>query len=135
MKECFNLYHFPALLGVKVRADSEETNLVNCEAYSDAGFGSEYSHFALPFVDGVHDLIASELVAALQDQPLGKHSVNRYQLNSARSEEVKTASKPVAPKVVEKKTDDPKVVEEKAAPRKKMRFSRGSGKTGWPKLY
>ncbi len=81
VKDCFNLYHFPALLGVKVRADSEETNLINCEAHRDAGFGSEYSHFALPFVDGVHDLIAGELVAALQDRPLGETAMNRFRLS------------------------------------------------------
>jgi len=66
VQECFNLYHFPALLGAPVRADSPETKLTNFEAYTDAGLGLEYSHFAMPFVEEVHELIASRLVAAIK---------------------------------------------------------------------
>jgi len=65
VQECFNLYHFPALLGAPVRADSPETKLTNFEAYTDAGLGLEYSHFAMPFVEEVHELIASRLIAAI----------------------------------------------------------------------
>lgn len=66
VQECFNLYHFPALLGAPVKADSPETKLTNFEAYTDAGLGLEYSHFAMPFVEEVHELIASRLVAAIK---------------------------------------------------------------------
>lgn len=69
VQECFNLYHFPAILGAPVKADSPETKLTNFEAYTDAGLGLEYSHFAMPFVDEVHELIASRLVAAIQTKP------------------------------------------------------------------
>lgn len=65
VQECFNLYHFPALLGAPVRADSPQTKLTNFEAYTDAGLGLEYSHFAMPFVEEVHELIASRLIAAI----------------------------------------------------------------------
>lgn len=65
VQECFNLYHFPAILGAPVRADSPQTKLTNFEAYTDAGLGLEYSHFAMPFVEEVHELIASRLIAAI----------------------------------------------------------------------
>jgi hypothetical protein len=65
VQECFNLYHFPAILGAPVKADSPQTKLTNFEAYTDAGLGLEYSHFAMPFVEEVHELIASRLVAAI----------------------------------------------------------------------
>ncbi len=81
VEECFNLYHFPALLGHAVKAESEETKLTNCEAYTDAGFGLEYSHFVLPFVDEVHELIARELVGAIQEQPLGEEAPNKLRMN------------------------------------------------------
>ena len=67
--ECFNLYHFPAILGAPVRADSKETKLTNFEAYTDGGLGLEYSHFAMPFVDEVHDLIAARLLEAIRSKP------------------------------------------------------------------
>lgn len=66
VQECFNLYHFPAILGAPVKADSPETKLTNFEAYSDAGLGLEYSHFAMPFVEEVHELIASRLITAIR---------------------------------------------------------------------
>lgn len=69
VKECFNLYHFPAFLGSAVRADSPETALTNFEAYTDAGLGLEYSHFTMPFVEEVHELIAARLIAAIQSPP------------------------------------------------------------------
>lgn len=65
VQECFNLYHFPAILGAPVKADSPKTKLTNFEAYTDAGLGLEYSHFAMPFVEEVHELIASRLIAAI----------------------------------------------------------------------
>jgi hypothetical protein len=65
VQECFNLYHFPAILGAPVRADSPQTKLTNFEAYTDAGLGLEYSHFAMPFVEEVHELIAARLVTAI----------------------------------------------------------------------
>jgi len=50
VEECFNLYHFPAILGSAVRADSKKTKLVNFEAYSDAGLGLEVTvHFTDAF--------------------------------------------------------------------------------------
>lgn len=66
VQECFNLYHFPAILGAPVKADSPETKLTNFEAYTDAGLGLEYSHFAMPFVEEVHELIASRLITAIR---------------------------------------------------------------------
>ncbi|MCB1204975.1 MAG: hypothetical protein KDN18_12005 [Verrucomicrobiae bacterium] len=69
VQECFNLYHFPAILGAPVKADSPQTKLTNFEAYTDAGLGLEYSHFAMPFVEEVHELIASRLVAAINSKP------------------------------------------------------------------
>lgn len=65
VQECFNLYHFPAILGAPVKADSPQTKLTNFEAYTDAGLGLEYSHFAMPFVEEVHELIASRLITAI----------------------------------------------------------------------
>lgn len=65
VQECFNLYHFPAILGAPVKADSPKTKLTNFEAYTDAGLGLEYSHFAMPFVEEVHELIAARLIAAI----------------------------------------------------------------------
>ena len=65
VQECFNLYHFPALLGAPVKADSPNTKLTNFEAYRDGDLGLKYSHFAMPFVEEVHELIASRLVAAI----------------------------------------------------------------------
>lgn len=64
--ECFNLYHFPAILGAPVKADSPKTKLTNFEAYTDAGLGLEYSHFAMPFVEEVHELIAQRLITAIR---------------------------------------------------------------------
>lgn len=69
VQECFNLYHFPAILGAPVKADSPKTKLTNFEAYTDAGLGLEYSHFAMPFVEEVHELIASRLIAAIKTKP------------------------------------------------------------------
>jgi hypothetical protein len=66
VQECFNLYHFPALLGSAVRADSKQTKLVNFEAYRDGGLGLEYSHFTMPFVEEVHEMIASKLIEAIR---------------------------------------------------------------------
>ncbi len=74
VQECFNLYHFPALLGAPVRADSPETRLTNYEAYRDAGLGLEYSHFAMPFVEEVHELISSRLLAAIESERGGRDS-------------------------------------------------------------
>lgn len=65
VQECFNLYHFPAILGAPVKADSPKTKLTNFEAYTDAGLGLEYSHFAMPFVEEVHELIAGRLITAI----------------------------------------------------------------------
>lgn len=65
VQECFNLYHFPAILGAPVKADSPKTKLTNFEAYTDAGLGLEYSHFAMPFVEEVHELIAARLITAI----------------------------------------------------------------------
>ncbi len=65
VQECFNLYHFPAILGAPVKADSPQTKLTNFEAYTDAGLGLEYSHFAMPFVAEVHELIAARLISAI----------------------------------------------------------------------
>ena len=65
VKECFNLYHVPAFLGTAVRAESSSTKLTNYEAYSDGGLGLEYSHFTMPFVEEVHELIASKIVKAI----------------------------------------------------------------------
>jgi hypothetical protein len=65
VQECFNLYHFPAILGAPVKADSPKTKLTNFEAYTDAGLGLEYSHFAMPFVEEVHELIAARLIHAI----------------------------------------------------------------------
>lgn len=69
VQECFNLYHFPAILGAPVKADSPQTKLTNFEAYTDAGLGLKYSHFAMPFVEEVHELIASRLIAAIKTKP------------------------------------------------------------------
>lgn len=69
VQECFNLFHFPAFLGAPVRADSPDTKLTNFEAYTDGGLGLEYSHFTMPFVEEVHELIASRLVAAIHSKP------------------------------------------------------------------
>ncbi len=66
VQECFNLYHFPAVLGSVVKADSPNTKLTNFEAYSDGKLGLNYSHFTMPFVPEVHELIASHLIAAIQ---------------------------------------------------------------------
>lgn len=72
--ECFNLYHFPAILGAPVRAESKETKLTNFEAYRDGGLGLEYSHFAMPFVEKVHDLIAERLLATIEAKPSRRSS-------------------------------------------------------------
>ena len=69
VQECFNLYHFPAILGAPVKADSPKTKLTNFEAYTDAGLGLEYSHFAMPFVEEVHELIAARLITAINTKP------------------------------------------------------------------
>lgn len=67
--ECFNLYHVPAFLGTSVRADSANTKLTNFEAYSDGGLGLEYSHFTMPFVEEVHELISGKIVQAIRTTP------------------------------------------------------------------
>ena len=69
VQECFNLYHFPAILGSAVRAESKSTKLVNFEAYRDGGLGLEYSHFTMPFVEEVHQMVAAKLMDAIRSQP------------------------------------------------------------------
>ena len=78
VKGCFNLYHAPAATVGPVRAASAKTKVVNCEAYTDAGFGSEYGHFRIPWVDGVHQLIADKIVDAVHGRPLTQAKPSRY---------------------------------------------------------
>jgi thioesterase domain-containing protein len=100
--ECFNLYHFPAILGAPVRADSKETKLTNFEAYTDGGLGLEYSHFAMPFVDKVHDLIAERLLAAIKSPPPKKAATA---VASSSRTTTRTAAAPApAPTTGKKKT-------------------------------
>lgn len=77
VEECFNLYHFPAILGSAVRAKSKTTKLVNFEAYSDGKLGLEYSHFTMPFVEEVHEIIAKKLIEAIETTPSRKVADSR----------------------------------------------------------
>ncbi|MBU6178499.1 MAG: hypothetical protein KGR69_02485 [Verrucomicrobia bacterium] len=111
VQECFNLYHFPAILGAPVRADSPQTKLTNFEAYTDAGLGLEYSHFAMPFVEEVHELIAARLVTAINTKaPKTSNPANKTARTSPAS------SKTSAPAVADtKKTTKKPAGEEVAA--------------------
>mgnify|MGYP003635555541 CR=1 FL=1 len=80
---CFNLYHAPHAIVGRVRASSSKTRLCNCDAHDDAGFGPEYGHFRIPWVDGVHEMIADEIVNATRGRSPGATLSNRRALNSA----------------------------------------------------
>ncbi len=82
VEECFNFYRFPALIGKSIKADSERTFLVNCEAYEEAGFGIEYTHFVIPFFERVHDLISNEVVAAIREESPGGGEESFFQVKS-----------------------------------------------------
>tara|TARA_R110002096_G_scaffold123315_20_gene266926 strand:- start:3333 stop:3935 length:603 start_codon:yes stop_codon:yes gene_type:complete len=65
VEEAFVFYHVPALVGHNLRADSTETKLTRCNFYRDAGFGIEFTHFLIPFLNEVHEYAASELEKAM----------------------------------------------------------------------
>ncbi len=93
VQECFNLYHFPAVLGSAVKADSPNTKLTNFEAYSDGKLGLNYSHFTMPFVPEVHELIASHLIAAIQTKAPRVNAVS----GTAREQKIADTGKRKAP--------------------------------------
>ena len=91
---CFNLYHSPSIVFGPVRAVSAKTKIFNCKARKNAGFGMGYSHFTIPWVDGVHELVAEEVVNAVQRRPLGEGVTNRLRLKAAKANDSKAKAKP-----------------------------------------
>ncbi|MEO0445255.1 MAG: hypothetical protein AAF191_04170 [Verrucomicrobiota bacterium] len=89
VKNCFNLHNS---LARPVRAVSpERTTIYNCNAHKDAGFGPEYGHFRIPWVDGVHEMIADEVLNAIAGNPPGKTVAARKAKNESRKNKKKKA--------------------------------------------
>lgn len=93
---CFNLYHANVVVG-PVKASSPKTKLYNCRARRDAGFGPEYGHFRLPWVDGVHEMIADEIINAIEGGAPGGTIPARKARSKSQPRSTPAPAPPAAP--------------------------------------
>ncbi len=70
VRECFNLYHAPAIFGFPVRANSEKTDLVNCRVVRDAKIEQIYIHPIIPLAGDVHEFVTGQLLRAMSGKPI-----------------------------------------------------------------